>query len=146
MAHPLTVRIGTAGAAFVFVVTGALTGSGLCPRSHHGSHSVDAIAMEADHADRRAKAGGNPSPHGAGPRSAAQGHPSGHTQQGSSQECTCIGACAGGAAHSLPRLVLLAIWGGEIDRRPVVRPAALRIRQSPNSYLFPLPNAPPGRA
>ena len=129
MQRPLMFRLSTASAVLVFMTMGGVTGVESHPLSPHGPHSGVTDA---------------------GPRSDSEmhhaGHHSRHPQHGSSQDCTCIGACVGGAAPTLTNALLFEIPGGEIDLLRVVRATVLLIRQDPTSYLFPLPNAPPLQA
>ena len=172
MPRPLAFRLGTASAAFVFITMGGVTGVELHPLSQHGMHSGDIIAIELgavpealgeSHTSvhQASYKGGHEAQHSqeglahsgvtdGGPRWDSEmhhaGHHSRHPQHGSSENCTCIGACVGGAAPTLTSALLFKIPGGEIDLLRVVRATVLLIRQDPTSYLFPLPNAPPLQA
>ncbi len=129
----LAFRVGAAFATLIFMMMGGAAGVESHPFSHSGPHSSDIVAIELG-AHESASAGDR------------AGHHSGRPQHGSSQECTCIGACQSGAAPTLPNVLFSEALGGEIDRQRVARVATSPIHENPTAYLFPFPNAPPPQA
>ena len=168
-ARPLAFRLAAALSTFVFTTMGGATGVELHPLSQHGPHSSDVIAIELGavaHPLVESRTPGHQALEGAGSpahsslaysaaaagvegngaQSATPGHHSGHPQHGSSHECTCIGACQGGTEPTVPDVASSDIPVGQTDRSGAVRVAVLPIHEDPTSYLFPFPNAPPGRS
>jgi hypothetical protein len=154
MLRTVTFRLAAAFAAVVFAVTSGVTGMEAHPLSAHGPHAAEMIALELGGAGQPAQAGHtharHASDHEAGGHS-APGAPagpsshSGHPQHGSSQECTCVGPCAGAAPPTLSDPAFGEIRLGETDCVRTIPALGRLIPQDPRSYLLPLPNAPPER-
>jgi len=132
MVRNLTFRLSTACAALVFTTTAALTGIEAHPLSVHGSHSEGTIALASD----------GPMHH---PDGDAPGRYEGHSQHGSSEECTCVGPCQGGVSPNLPDPSSAILAVDETDRIPGISIVVFSVHEELRSYLFPLPNAPPWR-
>jgi hypothetical protein len=145
MRRPLTFRLGTALAAFVFAATGGISGMKLHPLAAASEHApaADAHAHHAGHGAEHTNALGQASALGriAAP-SGHEGH-EGHHPPG--QECTCVGPCQGGATPSLsgPDASGLALSAPDLE--PVAAAPARQIHQDPRSHILPLANAPPAR-
>lgn len=157
--RPVALRLGASVSAMLFLGTSGFGGFELHPSSQHPLHSGDIVAMqlgvvpkvvlgtppqieggssEAGDVAHRSQAGG-----AARPDSAE--HRSSHPHHDSSDECTCVGVCQGGASPSLDQPAAVVSDAPSEDIRVVQLPVPL-IRDDPTSYLVPLPNAPPLRA
>jgi hypothetical protein len=65
---------------------------------------------------------------------------------GSTDECSCLGTCAGGAPPLLASSRTAFADGGSARSASIMRAPAREPSPRPTSYLFPFPNAPPVRA
>jgi len=128
----LRFRLSTACAATVFAATGGVTGMQTHPLSMHGAHTESMIALELQ----------GPSVHSDTDQA---GQHTGHSQHGSSEDCTCVGPCQSGVGLSLPDAGSPAIVHDRVDHEPAVSVVVFAVREDPASYLFPLPNGPPQR-
>jgi hypothetical protein len=160
MRRPLTFRLGTALAAFVFAATSGITGMEAHPLSAHGPHASGLIALDlgvapeqsaGSHADHHSghDVASDPAASAHGHHQAAAAHTtdagqSGHSHH-SSEECTCVGPCQGGAAPTISGPETADVWVGEADHAPVVYAPIRLIHQDPSSHLLPFATAPPAR-
>jgi hypothetical protein len=139
--RPVALRVGTGVSAMLFLGTSGFGGFELHPSSQHPLHSGDIVAMQlgvAHDGAHRSEASGAERPDSAE-------HRSSHPHHDSSDECTCVGVCQGGASPSLDHPASLVSDAPSENIRVVQLPIPL-IRDDPTSYLVPLPNAPPLRA
>jgi len=149
-------ELGTALAGLVFSVMSGMTGIEIHPLSHVGPSSGELVALElhtgapehpASHAPSHAHHG---APADAQPEQgesvAVAGSAPSHEHHGAGQECTCVGACHGGASPTTPSATTAVVVSGEIVLARVPMRAPVVVFEDPSSYLFPLPNAPPNHA
>lgn len=130
MARRLTSRVGIAGAALAFAVSGGVAGEQVHPLSAHDAHSLATPVTESG-SHRGATAGDHVEHHRDGPLPSSSG------------DCTCLGPCQGGGAPTLPEATLSQMSLPDIGNVQLVSARASSVDGDPTAYLFPLPDPPP---
>lgn len=138
MAHRKVFKLCAGGATVVFTVTSGLTGMEMHPLSAHPeSEVILAMEMGIDSQSMASMPAGH-SAHHAGHHGAHQ-----HSMPGSSNDCSCLGPCQGGAPPTLTgHMSVLPLLRGTLRIRVASVPES-PIHRDPTAYLRPLPNAPP---
>ena len=133
MRRSLILRVVSTLVAMVFVVMSGSAGASLA-RQPDGGAGV-AVQLQPQQSEHQIAHPEAVRPHAG----AHAGHSSHH---GSSQECTCVGACQGGGVPPLA-VTSSPLSDGSAKRERVILATARAEPRTPTPYLLPFPTAPP---
>jgi hypothetical protein len=161
MQRTVTSRVGAAAVAAVFVVTTGITAMEAHQLAAHTFAGEPAVALQpvalaldfggdADQVHGHGHHAPTPEPNAAdehvGHAEASNPRgPSGHSDHGSTAECTCVGPCATGAPPTLSEGSFAEFSVGETALFREAPARARAVPQDPRSYLLPFSNGPPAR-